>query len=1425
MENISWSDEQIISIAGKFKKAMEDIWVKFPDFQHASFVNTALIYLKHKGLTRDWKIESDNEMVNNIFQYLEELISNISIKTSVENDVIEFCLKDAIQNVFRDTLSKIPQDIYSKGNTYLQLLFYASSFSRSSDLSYVDWENKKNNVIFIKGLHTCFNLIFNKLDLWENTIVCDLENIDNLFVFCMFSEDEKLLSQKNTIVTFSSSNKKNQKFDYYIDYDFDFSKTSSVMKQLKKSGKIIAGVTKSVIDGDNNVVRNLIDEKLVTRVKLSQPDKGWIEVLSTQTERHTYSVDFYSPDKHRLGEKIVEDIAKCNYSLDYAIYDVFEKVDAFTGTLDSLYSSLGPLCPALKFFIPFFKKNYKDVVWKLTEEIEINYKELVQKSIDQNDNPEKTQMIHIFFDILGSCLWDKEWMINDANYQQSLNAIRIIDVIDDDVFHKYYPDIIKRISKSYINKLYMSQYQFIESQLKKVKSLKFEIRKANSPDIFYPGDGEDQSTEGWGSLITPMMLNNQNFDVKMSFTGDDDPQPVFCTAIQYIILDAFNKKLVDINKETSNKSDVIIDLHKDVRQYENVSAAGLNYDGTYVTFVMKKDLETCLPVIERLVKDNILDKVISLNNRYLLFISQNKHDNKISLAKFNHIDDDRWMDSYQTIIDELALNTDTTHVKILSSEELATNNYSISTDYYFPKENHQDIESILHSIIAQHRGEYDITDILLNVLSRISFLHGEGKPLPIDSIKGVKKLGKVFDTLKEYEELLMENYVECVNTIISIYSAELNSFEYHQPEIAKLMVELINADTIHDIYNPFAGLATFACLLPNANYYGEEININRFTLGAYRLIANGLWNTSHYKCGDSTSIQKGKTTRKYDTILSIPPFLEDQKSLYDFLFEKCMSLLEDNGKMLVVLPMGFTFNGAKKIVDIRKNIVENQWIEKVISLPGGAFRGTNVNTCIIQLSKSAKTKIMFCDATQMVEYSKGKNIPQFDNIITTVNSEDESFCFYTDYCKISKRDYSLNPIAYKPFPKQEGMTTYKLGDLMTIAKREQKKVAEGLVLNNNVLSSDVVDYRRSLQDMNSTLIKETMIQLQGNVLLISSGQGSLRPTYVDVPQDTLYFVNRNLFAFNLDTTKVLPAYICYALSQPEVLHQIDNYRAGVLINSEDFLNVWINVPDISTQRNTVDDLARQRYAEKKQELTKMYGTIYTEKEEEFKSLKHAMGKSVAGISAAVDNLYNYFAETGQLDTIVHKRRASTLGEKLNVIQQGVQHIAVLLKHGADFLDVSQYPMGSITIDNLWNCIAYETDRFMLNKSAMLDESIRLMTIKMNIDLFRILVNDILSNAEKHAFENNNPVNTVRVEYAYDNSWFTLFISNNGQPFPVDVDVKNFTKRYWSAGNHQGSGIGGHDILKIMTAFQGEFELLTDYEDFYPTCYVLRFPVE
>ena len=1449
MENISWSEEQVLSVVKEFNDAMEGIRIKYPDFQHAYFVKIALLYLKRENVTSEWQLTGTNGRATKILQHLEYDTSDINSEQNVNG--IE--LKKAIKGIYNETIGRIPYDVFVKN--YLKCMidtlnYNTRYYSRGPLWSYfetnfihpeVDYKN-----IYVKGEATLSSLMSEKREkFWNNTITCDFEDLDDLYIFEMEYEGFDMNESGTTLFINSTNNNKSSKYDVYLDHAFDFSKASSILEKLNPDGYIIAGVTETEIDGRNTYLRKLFDNGQIKRVHyVDVEDSDWVEIVPQKGNANDF-VCFYDPWNELMSHEIAkETIVKCGYSLDLAKYDAFEKLDEYLAIMDRLReaypeSAVGyEVIMALRFIIPYFKKNYNHELLAIFEEDDPDYKILTDKIIDNDDRGDAPEIVTVVqsMEYCVDIFRTKEW-ITDANYQQMLNAIRMIDTIEDSAFQSYYPEIIERICTNVIRPSYITLYEFIESQLNNIDDLKIVIRKDDLGDINYRGDGfsyglnEGVSFTGWGTLISNKGLRSNDIDVEMDFQviNHNSSYDPICSAAQYVILEAFNKSVLDIkyqDEASQGGTDIIIDLHKDVRQYEQLSKKRLNPGGRYVTFAMKKDMEACQPVIEHLVKENLLEKAISLNNRYLLFISQSKQDDKIVLAKFNHVDDERWLESYQDIIDELALYADSKHVRILSLETLAANNFSISTDHYFVPDSDSDIKTNIHSIVSQFRNKYDTKDILLNIMLRIATLRNEGKPFSVANWDNVKKLNDVLASMKESEEILMEHYAECLDFIMEFYGSDASSQEFYQPEIAKLMAGFVESDTVHKLYNPFAGLASFAGLFPHSNYYGDEIDESVFSFGSFHLDAKGLLESVRYTCGDSFQFFKRTEDELFDTILTIPPFLPQKETLlYDFLFNECMDHLEEKGKMTVVLPAGFTFNRSPKTVEIRKKIVESCWVEKVISLPGGTFRGTNVNTCIIQLSKCANTEIVFCDATQLVKRSKGKVFPQFDAILSAVKNNDKAYCFSIPYSSISENNYSLNPITYKPFPEQDGTTTYKLGELLTRFKRETVSVLEGLVLGVDMLSSDVVEYRRDISDLRMEPVNDMMIPLHGEALLLSPIQGTLRPTYVEVPESTYYYVKRNLLAFKVDTTKVLPAYICYALTQPEVSYQIDNYRAGMLINSDDLLNVWINLPDITTQRNIVGELARQRYAEKKQELDKMYGTAYAEKEEEFKSLKHAMGKSVAGITAAVDNLYNYFAETGQLDTIVHKRRASTLGDKLNVIQQSVQHIAVLLKHGADFLDVSQYPLKSVTIDNLWNCIAYETDRFMLNKSALLDESIRQMTIKTNVDLFRILVNDILSNAEKHAFEDTNPSNTVRVEYDYDNTWFTLFISNNGQPFPDDVDVKKFTKRYWSAGNHQGSGIGGHDILKIMTAFQGEFELLTDYEDSYPTCYVLRFPVE
>lgn len=1472
MKNTSWSKDKVVSVINEFNDAIENLREKASDFKHFDFVKSCLLYLKQAKMTDAWEIAND-KIGSSMLAYFNKITKSEKISINTEGEKETVILRDAIRKIYDATLGKIPQKNintdYCKRRYIINLAVYCILNHDDIDISSeqeffnlvnlltetkdVDNNSKKTSSphkiwyfsqychFYIKGLKSLLDFVFLKEEIsLESKITCEFDNLDEAYLFYIAWDSKKAnITLKNRTVLINQLPSADcEKFDVYIDNNIDYSQIDNIMRKLKPSGIVVAGLSESIIKGENCDARKLFDNQTVRCVITNGIDRGWLKI-GINDNKNYYSVDFYSLEGVYYRYIMYEDIVRLNYSLDIDKYRILEKIDEFIDITKTF--PLGNITSGIRFIIPYFKKNYKDLLERWLDGYN-DWDALKEQCKNYKDCSARIQVIDAFL-YFHDCICDEEYL-SDAKYQQFGNAIRIIDSIDNDIFQRYYLDIIERLCKDNINDFYMSQYQFIESQLKDVEKSKVVIRKDQFAKFLYSGEMSSRQIIStgeyvleWSNMLNPKVLKAQNIEVGM-FVDNDQLESSICTATQYIILNAYNKKFYEIDHNDDYMTDVIIDIHTDIRglsdKFESFTdddtsiLVELNPGGTLVNFVMKKDLERCQDIIEYCITNNLIEKVISLNNRYLLFISKDKKDDKVVLAKFNHIDDERWMESYPSMIEELALHKDSQHVRILSNEDFAKNNYSLSTEHYFTIDAISDVETILHSIVSRHRGKYALIDILLNVLMRIGTLYHQGDEDSFIKSLDVKKLSDVYDSLQEYEEYLMDHYTECVDAIINIFGSEDASYEFFQPDVAKLMVALQDSNKIQKLYNPFAGPATFSCLLPVSTYYGNEINKSIHALGLFRLDAHGL-NCQGYNCEDSVDfVQSLPDKEKYDAILSIPPFMpKEEQSLYGFLFDECMSHLKKTGKMTIAVPAGFTFNHSSIIMEIRKKLIENKWIEKVIALPKGSFQGTNVSTCLIQLSKKSNREVLFCDATQLVKHNRNKVEIQTDDIVAAIKNIDTDYCYSISYSEIINNNYSIYPIVYKPFPTQDGMTTFKLGDLMTSVQPEKFSDDTGLIFSPDLLSSDVVDYHRTLSDLKMDFLNDLMVKVQGEALLLSSIQGSLKPTYLEVSPDVCYYVNRNILAFKVDTNKVLPAYLCYALTQPEVLHHIDFFRIGVIANiiSDDLLNIHINLPKLSAQRSIVYEVSRQRYAEKKQELAMMYGTAYTEKEEEFKSLRHAMRPSVTGISSAVDNLYNYFEKTGQLSTVVHGRRGSTIADKLAVIKNEIHHISVLIKQGADFLDISKYPLTSVTVGDIWNHVNYETEKFTISKSKSLVDTIADFTVRMNLDLFKMLINLIMSNAEVHAFSNNDSANNVRVEVTCDNESLTMYISNNGQPFPKDVDIKNFTKRYWSAGEHGGSGVGGNDILKIMMAFQGKFELKTDYKDSYPTCYVLKFPIE
>ncbi|KEF39705.1 type I restriction-modification system methyltransferase subunit [Schinkia azotoformans MEV2011] len=162
----------------------------------------------------------------------------------------------------------------------------------------------------------------------------------------------------------------------------------------------------------------------------------------------------------------------------------------------------------------------------------------------------------------------------------------------------------------------------------------------------------------------------------------------------------------------------------------------------------------------------------------------------------------------------------------------------------------------------------------------------------------------------------------------------------------------------------------------------------------------------------------------------------DSSADFAWLQHMVKSMDKKNGRCAVVLPQGVLFHSGRE-GEIRKQLIESDKLECVITLVSGLFYSTGVSACILILnnnkSSKHKGKVCFIDASNIYTAQRAQNIMTEKNI-------DETFNLYQDYedviekAKIAtiedirKKDYTLSVNSYIEKAPQE-----------TICPKEVKK--------------------------------------------------------------------------------------------------------------------------------------------------------------------------------------------------------------------------------------------------------------------------------------------------------------------------------------------------------------------------------------------------
>lgn len=156
--------------------------------------------------------------------------------------------------------------------------------------------------------------------------------------------------------------------------------------------------------------------------------------------------------------------------------------------------------------------------------------------------------------------------------------------------------------------------------------------------------------------------------------------------------------------------------------------------------------------------------------------------------------------------------------------------------------------------------------------------------------------------------------------------------------------------------------------------YDSDSGMTMLRLGSMNLMLHGL-TSPRFRYADTLS-KSFNEERVYDIVLANPPFkgavdssdvntslpskVRKTEILFIHLF---LRLLDMGGRAAVIVPDGVIFGSSNAYVSVRKEIIENNRLDGVISMPAGVFRPyAGVSTAVLLFTKGASTeRIWFYD--------------------------------------------------------------------------------------------------------------------------------------------------------------------------------------------------------------------------------------------------------------------------------------------------------------------------------------------------------------------------------------------------------------------------------------------------------------------------------
>ena len=706
-------------------------------------------------------------------------------------------------------------------------------------------------------------------------------------------------------------------------------------------------------------------------------------------------------------------------------------------------------------------------------------------------------------------------------------------------------------------------------------------------------------------------------------------------------------------------------------------------------------------------------------------------------------------------------------------------------------------------------------------------------------------------------DFLSDNFSEVFEDVLGYIVTSTNTYPnaHIQPEeLTMLIFGLADLQNEAKIYNPFAGMASYGlCLSDSQTYYGQEVNNIIYATGLLRLMAHNKHHNATLVLEDSI-IHWGGDNKNYDLVVASPPFkfrlgadmylgIETYRELHEFYLGESLEILNSTGKMIGLFTAGSLSAGEKHVLSMYRSFIENDYLDMVISMPGGMFPNSGVITAILVLNKNKQYpgKVRFVKGEHFVTEQKNKVNKLLDadllNYIASNKSDSEYIRFIANK-EIADNDFSLIVNKYYKVPVIEGTP---LGEFIQNYLGDR---ALNQSIGKHVRIRDLSDANAEINLDTSSIESEEITrrdirEINQSCLLLSSQWRAIKPTYFEYKGESI-FIGHEIYAFHIDESKVTPEYIVHELRSDYVGEQFEQYRTGAAVprfNRDAAHNIVVDIPaSIDEQKSRLAGMNKildrmsilERVLESKDVRLQQ---VVAEEYGEYASLKHTLGTPRQNIASSIYGLIYFFSKNPEGYELINQQFRDVfeidIMTALMDIEKSINLITNILEKGEKGLVLSNYEKDIVPLSEISSLIQKLSDsaynfKIERNVSQVNDEQ---QGVEINLVLLQVLLDNILMNANIHAFDKESTNNRVLIGLHKEDGYLKLNIKNNGKPFPEKYDREEYISKFNTSNVNIGSGLGGYDVHRIASYFENpDWSLLLD-SPIYPVEFRFKFQIK